>query len=65
MANYVDARQSSLIGTFEQLNNLLKSFAGDKSSIIDLRGSNLVVLDKPLTKKQFQAVLRTTPQRVC
>jgi hypothetical protein len=63
MARVVDAQHSTLIGTPEQLRNLLALLAGKGAAVVNLKFSNFVVLDKPLSQKQLEAALRITPKR--
>ncbi len=62
MARVIDAKNSTLIGTPKQLQQLLRLLTGGKTAIVDLKFSNLIVLDKPLTEKQLRAALETTPR---
>lgn len=61
MAHVVDARHSTLIGTPEQLRNLLALLIGTGTSVVNLQFSNFVVLDKPIGGKEFEAALRIVP----
>jgi hypothetical protein len=61
MARAVDARNSTLIGTPEQLKTLIELIAGPGAAAVKLNFSNFVVLDKPLTHKQLEAALRIVP----
>jgi len=60
MAQVVDAKYSTLIGTPKQLRELLRLLRG--SATVDLKFSNLVVLDK-IDLGKLQAALETTPRK--
>ena len=61
MARIVNAKYSTLIGTAGDIKKLLEMLAGSRSAVVNMEGSNLVVLNKPLEPKQFDQVLRVTP----
>lgn len=63
MARIVNAKYSTFIGTVEQIDSLIKLLCGKKGAVIvNIDGSNFVVLEKPLSQKQLEAALRITPK---
>lgn len=60
MARIVDAKYATLIGTAEQILNLLELMS--KTAVVDLKFSNFVVLDGPLTDQQLRRALATVPE---
>jgi hypothetical protein len=61
MAGVVDAKYSTLVGTPEQLRTVLRLLSGDPPGVVDLKFSNLVVLDAPLTRAALREILETAP----
>lgn len=58
MARVIDAKHSTLIGTPEQLQRFLRLIGGHRSSsVVDMKFSRFVVLDKPLTERQLHEAL--------
>ena len=61
MARVIDAKHSTVIGTAKQLRDFLRLLTGGRAAVVDLKGSNFVVLDKPLDERRLRAALETTP----
>lgn len=60
MAQIIDAKYSTLIGTAAELRRLLQLMG--QTAIVDLKFSNLVVLDKSPNTKQLAQALESTPR---
>ncbi|MFH1417281.1 MAG: hypothetical protein ABII12_03225 [Planctomycetota bacterium] len=64
MAQVVDLKYSTLIGTPKRLMEIMKLLGGSGASAVDAKFCNLVVLDKPVTREQLVDALATTPNQV-
>jgi len=63
MARVINAQHATLIGTPERLRELLTLLRGRTgAAVVDLRFSNIVVLDRPLDGEQFRDAIATTPR---
>jgi len=63
MARVVNAERSTIVGTAEQIQHLLARLAGRGAAVVNLDGSNFVVLDKPISDKRLADALAITPTR--
>ncbi len=62
-ARVIDMKYATLIGTPERLREYLATLtAGVSACVVDLKFSNLVVLDDPITREDIAAALETTPR---
>lgn len=64
MARVVDLKNSTLIGTPERLMEFLGLLKGSKTTVVDAKFCNVVLLDKPITETQLAKALETTPNQV-
>lgn len=62
MARVIDASYATLIGTPEQIRDLLTLYLGE-SAILDLSFANIVLLEEPPTREQIAVAIATTPNR--
>lgn len=62
-ARVIDAKYSTLIGTAEQIRELVVALTGKGASVMDLRFSNFVVTAEPVGAELIQRALATTPAR--
>lgn len=62
-ARKIDARYSTLIGTPDQLKKFINALAGDGAALIDMRGSNIVPLEKPMSTEEVRFALRVVPSK--
>jgi hypothetical protein len=62
MARVIDAKNSTFVGLPMQIRQTLDLMAGDGAAIVDVRGSNFIILDKPLNERQIRAALELTPR---
>ncbi len=62
MARVIDAKYCTLIGTARQLRDLLGLLRAEGATVIDLKFSNLVVLDKPIDRAKLREALESTPR---
>lgn len=61
-ATWIDAKYATFIGTAEQIMKLLGQLRGGASAV-DVKCSNFVVLDEPVTREQLAQAMQTTPAR--
>lgn len=63
MARVINAERSTIVGTAAQIQQLLARLAGRGAAVVNLDGSNFVVLDKPISDQRLAEALRITPVR--
>lgn len=65
MARVVDAKYSTLIGTAEQIRDLLGVLAGGPKSatVVDLKFSNFVVTANPVDAATIARAMEATPRK--
>jgi len=63
MARVIDAKYSTLIGTAQQVEALLRRLSGPRAAVVDLKFSNLVLLDASLDRARLREALAITPTR--
>lgn len=61
-ARIIDARRSTVVGTAQQIRELLSLLSGSGAALVDLRESNFVVLAKPPSTAQLREALKITPR---
>lgn len=62
-ARVIDMKYATLIGTPERLREYIATLTrGVSSCVVDLKFSNHVVLDDPITRDQLAQALETTPR---
>lgn len=61
-ATIIDARRSTIVGSAKQIRDLLDLIGGSLASIVDLRESNFVVTEKPVSHAQIVKALQMVPK---
>jgi hypothetical protein len=62
-ARVINAQHATVIGTVEQIAEVLRLLRGAGAGIVNMDRATLVVLDKPLTEANLQTAIETTPNR--
>lgn len=62
MARVIDASYATIVGTPEEIRNLLNLYIGE-AAILDLSFANIVLLREPPSREEVAVAIATTPNR--
>lgn len=62
MASIINAERSTIVGTVEQIKQFL-TVLSKGTSIVNMEGSNFVILKSPVSDQQLRSALMITPKR--